>query len=524
MALLPKDAVKIRKQQLSLAELAQQARLALGSRDLDELLRQLVQETRLLTPVETQTTTGPDDAGRDIGTIELKYQLTHDLLLPSLREWLSRQRSATRKGRAQLCIEQRANAWRYHEEDRQLPSLLETLQITGWTASKDWTSEQRSMMRCAIRRHGIRASAVGLLVVIAGLAALLLRTEARVSAVLHADLANVPHLVDDLGMYRPVAVRRLRREFAESEGSRPENDPTWVDVSSEKTAAALALVASTHDRQPFAYLCDQLFRVAPKSLPSLLWAIQQHPNETQRSEIAVQWRDQLQTAQAERFLRLASALLAADPVAPSYLGHDQIAAVVEATVTANVPDLRYWANNLSPIRQELLVALIDRAVEPEVPATQQLIAIELALELAAGATDLANISLDSFLELDFGASPQTFTRLVELVRRKPQTVDIPAGLADSKKRGNAWILAARIESRVRSDATTDPANASGDTYFVNRCKILGIPPQEVATAYFRETSPAPIRLDTWVRPICKGRFPARPSHAPDKLSGRTVPR
>ena len=39
------------------------------------------------------------------------YQLTHDYLVPSLREWLTRKQKETWRGRAELCLEERAAQW-----------------------------------------------------------------------------------------------------------------------------------------------------------------------------------------------------------------------------------------------------------------------------------------------------------------------------------------------------------------------------------------------------------------------------
>jgi hypothetical protein len=40
----------------------------------------------------------------------LYYQLTHDYLVPSLREWLTRKQKETRRGRAELRLAERAAA------------------------------------------------------------------------------------------------------------------------------------------------------------------------------------------------------------------------------------------------------------------------------------------------------------------------------------------------------------------------------------------------------------------------------
>ena len=39
------------------------------------------------------------------------YQLTHDYLVPSLRDWLTRKQKETRRGRAELLLADRAAVW-----------------------------------------------------------------------------------------------------------------------------------------------------------------------------------------------------------------------------------------------------------------------------------------------------------------------------------------------------------------------------------------------------------------------------
>ena len=51
------------------------------------------------------------------------YQLTHDYLVHSLRDWLTRKQKETRRGRAELLLADRAAVWNARPENRQLPSL-----------------------------------------------------------------------------------------------------------------------------------------------------------------------------------------------------------------------------------------------------------------------------------------------------------------------------------------------------------------------------------------------------------------
>ena len=90
-------------------------------RDFEELMRILDGEVRLITPTEPE---GQDEASGGVATGSgdhrgadaprspgAFYQLTHDYLVPSLREWLTRKQKETRRGRAELRLAERAALW-----------------------------------------------------------------------------------------------------------------------------------------------------------------------------------------------------------------------------------------------------------------------------------------------------------------------------------------------------------------------------------------------------------------------------
>jgi hypothetical protein len=87
--------------------------------DFEALLRVLDGELRLVTPTDPE---GVEAGGQ-------YYQLTHDYLVPSLREWLTRKQKETRRGRAELRLAERAAAWNARPESRHLPAWWEWLSI-----------------------------------------------------------------------------------------------------------------------------------------------------------------------------------------------------------------------------------------------------------------------------------------------------------------------------------------------------------------------------------------------------------
>ena len=100
------------------------------------------------------------------------YQLTHDYLVHSLRDWLTRKQRETRRGRAGLRLAERSASWNAKPENRHLPSALEWANIRLLTRKKDWTEPQRKMMKRAGRVHGVRGLTLAAVLMLLGWARL----------------------------------------------------------------------------------------------------------------------------------------------------------------------------------------------------------------------------------------------------------------------------------------------------------------------------------------------------------------
>ena len=180
-ALLPETGTDIKGHMRSYAELLEASGYAGRPKDFDDLLRILDGELRLITPTDPE---GKDEGGRMKDESERPsgssfilhpssfryYQLTHDYLVPSLRDWLTRKQKETRRGRAELLLADRAAVWNARPENRQLPSLLQWLQIRWLTRKKNWTRPQRKMMTKASHYHRLRGVTAAAVLVLAGLA------------------------------------------------------------------------------------------------------------------------------------------------------------------------------------------------------------------------------------------------------------------------------------------------------------------------------------------------------------------
>jgi len=216
-ALLPESGMDIRGEMKSYDELLEVSGYVRRPRDFDDLIKILDGELRLLTPTDSDQRRGDEDASsRDHGG-QRYYQLTHDYLVHSLRDWLTRKQKETRKGRAELLLHDRAAVWEAKQENRYLPSLYEFLTIRTFIDRRSWTSVQREMLGRSWRYHGLRLSSLfAVLSIVAFLLFLIIRTERERNVVLMARAAVdvvensrgevVPFAIDDLAAFPPALV------------------------------------------------------------------------------------------------------------------------------------------------------------------------------------------------------------------------------------------------------------------------------------------------------------------------------
>jgi formylglycine-generating enzyme required for sulfatase activity len=202
--------------------------------DFEDLLNILDRELRLITPTDPEGVESGGDGAASTSPGQKHYQLTHDYLVTSLREWLTRKQKETRRGRAELRLAERAALWNPKPENRHLPSWWEYLNIRCLTERKKWTEPQQRMMRRAGRVLGLRWCVVLVAMLISGLALQQVvshqqaslaeqawqndqkRAESLVEAVLTAPADGVPYAIENLRELREHAIPILRSRFSDT--------------------------------------------------------------------------------------------------------------------------------------------------------------------------------------------------------------------------------------------------------------------------------------------------------------------
>ncbi len=337
-ALLPEIGTDIKGHMRSHSDLL----LASGYQDrpaeFRDLLRILDGVLRLITP------TDPDgirsESGSDPGS--KYYQLTHDYLVPSLREWLTRKQKETHQGRAELRLAELAALWNAKPENRRLPGWRDYRTIRRFTARKDWTKPQQYMMREAAHYHA----------------------RAQVRRLLEADLADVPKIVGQGRLLRGYTEPILRQE-----------QQAAADQSQAKLHTALALLAV--DGIQLDYLCEQLLQATSGEFPILRNVLAEH----QQSLSSRLWSIAESRESEERRLRAAAALATYEPVSPGWraLGHD-----AALWLTRVKPEfLGDWKEALRPVRTDLLAPLGAIFRDRELGELQQALATSTLADYAA---------------------------------------------------------------------------------------------------------------------------------------------
>jgi eukaryotic-like serine/threonine-protein kinase len=207
----------------------------------------LDQDLRLITPV---------DDGSSENTKARNYQLAHDYMVPSLREWLTRKQRETKKGRAELKLAERAAAWSANQEAKQLPTLLEWLQIRRLTEPAKWRPNEKAVMRASTRYHLQRVAlgaAMIAVLTIAGLAfkqwndARLMDREAD-NLVARIETADFSKLADELP--KVATLQSIIAPKLQSAWDQFGPDSLWDSAEGSEAKTSLPIASALADYDP----------------------------------------------------------------------------------------------------------------------------------------------------------------------------------------------------------------------------------------------------------------------------------
>jgi eukaryotic-like serine/threonine-protein kinase len=347
--LLPETGSDIKGHMRSYDELLEASGYANRPKEFDDLIRILDGVLRLITPTDPAgQEEAPAAASKSGGRY---YQLTHDYLVRPLREWLTRKQKETRRGRAELLLEDRAAVWTARPENRQLPSLIQWIGIRWLTIRGNWTPLQRTMMRRARNFHVVRGVAVAFILAAIGIG--IWEWNGRLQArtlrdrLLESTTADASAIVKDMAAYRRWVDPQLREAYAQAEG----NGETRKQLHS-----SLALLPVDDGQVDFLY--DRLLKSGPTEVVVIREAFASRGTEL----LQRLWGELANASQnQDRKLRAACALAAFAPGDPRW---ENVGRDVAATLVVQKPfDIAPWTDALKGAGRWLLPSLAEFLVD-----------------------------------------------------------------------------------------------------------------------------------------------------------------
>ncbi|HBI43180.1 MAG TPA: serine/threonine protein kinase [Planctomycetales bacterium] len=382
-SLLPDPGTDIKGHMRSYAELLDASGYGNHPKDFDDLIRILDGEIRLITPTDPEGK--EEDSTSSLKMGEKYYQLTHDYLVPALRDWLTRKQKETRRGRAELLLADRAVVWNARPENRQLPSLSQWFRIRWLTAKKRWTPPQRKMMGRAARYHALRGLVVIVLLSLIGWGGYelqgTLKAHALLDSLLRAETTQVPNIVADMPPYRRWLNPLLRDASKEAEAN---NEPR------KQLHASLALLPM--DPGQVDYLYGRLLDAAPNEVPVIRDFLAPHKDEMLDKLWVV--AEAPEKGKESQRLRAASALAKYDPEGERWANVQE--AVANDLVTVPAVYLVLWMDSLRPVRAKLLAPLSAVYRETNRRDVERSLATDILADYAADQPEaLAELVMDA---------------------------------------------------------------------------------------------------------------------------------
>lgn len=392
--------------------------------EFESLLNILDRRLRLITP--SNVNNQPESSR--LGTY---YQLTHDYLVPSIREWLTRHKRTTSRGRAELVLDECARFWSEKRDDKQLPNFWESVAIYASVPSKTWTPLQSDMMQSSMWHHGARV--LFLFVYLAGLAifGLILQqnwiqqdtdklARERVRQAQTVAPENLNELINDPIWTEPIVERHLKPIYHSTNS----NIPNTAQFHAE-------IIAVKHDKNLVDHLRDKYLNTQELAyLNPLIRVLSPHANR-----LNPDMKSLFKDSNADHRRRLFAAIFLIQQPASDDLqewSKTDFAFLANQLVRLNAEDQPAIRRLLLPIANQLLPHIEALFADPNQSPNVQVSA-------ANAIKDFAKEDRGRLADLIASANPSQFTILFPLLANNPdQTVinQLTAIVADTSELSN----------------------------------------------------------------------------------------
>lgn len=488
--LLPATGTDIKGSMQSAASLQKAAGYANKAQEFQDLIEILDKSLRLITPVDDGSlrSEGRSEKSDTNSNTSLPssafYQLAHDYLVPSIREWLTRKQLETKKGRAELKLAERAAAWSINPENKQLPTLMEWFQIRRLTEPSKWKTDEKSVMQQATRHHVQRVALAAAAVLLASRGAWFAWRESTrqqeatriaglVDTLINAEPAQIPKIVEQLASNPKVADEYLTpRLFAEAK---------TPNAQRVRLHARLASVA--RDSSLVKPLVEELLTGKVNYVLPIRQLLKPSAAKLRESLLAL-LKDE--KADAQRRFRAALALADDVPNSDEATWTESTRTFVAQQLVSSNPDFQpILREALRPIQGKLLTDLERIFNNAAATASQRLSAAtalaDYAVDDRSRLTQLLTLATPEQYKILYPLvsavpSPDTIAELSEVVATSPPTdLGSVQRIALGQRRANAAVTMLKLGEKEKIlpvfDWTDDP---EAMTQFIFRCKPRSI--------------------------------------------------
>jgi hypothetical protein len=471
--------------------------------EFESLLNILDRRLRLIS-ASTAGYVDPSDASSN----RSNYQLTHDYLVPSIREWLTRNKRSTSRGRAELILDECTRFWTEKRDDKQLPSLFETFTIYSNVPSASWTGAQSEMMRASGKYHGSRA--LILFVYFFALSTFgwifrqnslrheqLDRAQQRIRQVFTIAPENIQELVNDPVWTPGVIEAYIKPIYSDSKSSKP---------ADKKGRLHAEMLAVKHDPSRVESLKNEfLGSTDVVYLNPLIYVLGPYA-QSLRPEMKALFKNP--AAESQRRLRAATFLVQhPDGATVQDWTEREFAFLAEELLKSNAEDQPAIRKLLAPISSRLLPAIEVHFSDPNQDAA-------IHVSAANAVKDFAKNDRGRIAELIASSNPSQFAILFPLIADEPnqavfnQLTSIVAdtsfsadsSLSETIRKGKRLATAAISLIRLGQYSRISPVFYTTDfpealSQFVHLAKTEGVTGSQVlacleASNYFHDNTNA----------------------------------
>ncbi|MEM6470938.1 MAG: protein kinase [Planctomycetota bacterium] len=436
-SLLPSPGADIRGSSRTFDELREATSLN-SDQEFQSLIQLLDQQLRLIAPADPRslgTQSGEQSASSESvsNSTQRRYQLTHDYLVPSIRQWLDRRRNMTLAGRVKNSLVERADHWNRVPESRFLPTWWEDLSFRAFTRRSEWAEAQRQMMRASGKRVLKIAGVTALSIAIVVFAVRDIRKRTQANAffgrIINATTAELPGIVEEANGCESYLVPLLRMPVPSIR----------MNELTRRRELHRRLVAFRFTGEEPPELLDVLLTAPPTAFQSINSIL----SKRNRLETDPLWKILADEDEAKsKRLRAAVILATSEPDDQRWAA--VISSVASLLLEADRSESDIWIASIHPLRDRLGPELQSRRSNAAVTGRSQ----QRTLARALGSVYADDVAQLTSLLVD--ASQIEFAELAPSLLAHPDAT--LQSIPDAKKRAtddpNEWFEQARQTANI----------------------------------------------------------------------------